>query len=113
MTEAIIRIPCPSMRLIKEVVADEFGVTLLDLESERRHQPLARARQVVMYLARYMTRLSLPQIGRHLGDRDHTTVMYGISQITRLMNEDGAFATKIRLMMDALSRPAPFTVIAA
>ena len=41
-----------------------------------------------MYLAKQLTSKSLPDIGRHFGDRDHTTVMHATSKIAALMVED-------------------------
>lgn len=59
-----------------------------DLLSPRRTHELAVARQLIMYLAREMTDLSLPQIGHVLGGRDHTTVMYGCDKIAELYEKD-------------------------
>jgi hypothetical protein len=56
-------------------VCERHGVTLDDLFSERKWQPLAQARQEAMRLIRDVTDLSYPQIGR-IFDRDHTTVMH-------------------------------------
>lgn len=61
--------------VICKVVCDHYGVTLDDLFSTRRWQPLARARQDAMCLIRRLVGLSYPQIGR-IFDRDHTTVLY-------------------------------------
>lgn len=64
-------------RIVLEV-CDEFGVTFLDLVSERRDKILTRPRQKAMYRLRHETTMSLPAIGRRLGGRDHSTVHYGI-----------------------------------
>ena len=53
-----------------------------------RKQPLARWRQIAMYLCRELTDLSLPKIGAHFGGRDHTTVIHAIEKIKQLMAAD-------------------------
>lgn len=70
-------------REIAEATARLADVPMLWMLSARRERRLARARQVAMVLIRDMTDLSLPQIGRVLGNRDHTTVMHAIKTIQR------------------------------
>ena len=41
-----------------------------------------------MFLARELTSSSLPQIGKAIGDRDHTTVIYAVSKISKLISKD-------------------------
>jgi chromosomal replication initiator protein len=53
-----------------------------------RKQPLARWRQIAMYLCRELTDLSLPKIGAQFGGRDHTTVIHAIEKIKQLMSAD-------------------------
>lgn len=55
-----------------------FRVTLVDLRSTRRDARSVFARQAIYYWARRLTLFSLPQIGRLMGGRDHTTVLYGV-----------------------------------
>lgn len=56
-------------------------VPLQLITSSRRDKRTARARQLVMYLAREHTQMSYAEIASHLGRKDHTTVMYGCRQI--------------------------------
>jgi chromosomal replication initiator protein len=48
-----------------------------------------------MYLIREETGASLPQIGRILGGRDHTTVLYGCERIADLMEEDAGLRSEV------------------
>lgn len=59
-------------------VAAKYGVTVLDIKSARRTRKLIIPRHEVCWRARHETLLSLPQIGRQLGGRDHTTILSGI-----------------------------------
>ena len=75
--------PEPTIAEIKLAVAERFGLTVRDLESDRRARYVARPRQLAMFLARTMTHHSLPVIGRAFGGRDHTTVMHAIAVINK------------------------------
>jgi hypothetical protein len=77
--------PVPTLQMILHQVADKHGVTVLDLKSDRRFQKIVEARWEVFYRARHETALSLPQIGRMVGGKDHTTVLHGIKQHTKRM----------------------------
>jgi chromosomal replication initiator protein len=69
-------------------VATFCGHTRDELIGPSRRQPLARYRQVAMYLCREYTDLSLPKIGKAFGGRDHTTVLHAVDKIRSLMQSD-------------------------
>lgn len=54
-----------------------FGITPSELKSARRNNRICFARQFCFYWICRRTRLSLPQIGRRFGNRDHTTILHG------------------------------------
>jgi len=56
--------------------------------SQRRSRPLARPRQIAMYLAKKLTTRSLPEIGRKFANRDHTTVIHAVKTIDKLSKND-------------------------
>ncbi len=58
------------------MVARKAGITVSEIKSARRHADLVLARRVAVALLCRFTRLSLPQMGRALGGRDHTTIMH-------------------------------------
>ena len=91
-----------SIDTIKRVTAAAWGVSLLDLVSQRRDGPTVRARHVAMYLSRQMTPYSLPQIARHFGDRDHTTIMHAVRRIDAAMDEDGHLAAAVAGLWHAM-----------
>ncbi|MCB1473808.1 MAG: hypothetical protein KDJ68_13240 [Rhodobiaceae bacterium] len=76
-----------TLPLICRVVCEADGIALSELRSERRKTDVALSRQIVMWLARELTTLSLPRIGRYLS-RDHTTVLHGCQKIDRLRHTD-------------------------
>jgi chromosomal replication initiator protein len=65
-----------------------YNVTPEALCSTSRSRTIAFPRQMIMYLARTETDISLPQIGAGLGDRDHTTILYGYEKIASLLETD-------------------------
>lgn len=81
--------------------AAQCGFTAEELTGPSRRAPLAQARQIAMYLCRELTSLSLPKIGRTFGGRDHTTVMYAIDKVKRLLETDQeVFKTVTELSQD-------------
>ena len=73
---------------IQNVVSNYFNIPLNDMLSQRRSRPLARPRQIAMFLAKKMTTRSLPEIGRRFANRDHTTVIHAVKTIVRLSEQD-------------------------
>ena len=73
---------------IQNIVSNYFNIPLSEMLSQRRSRPLARPRQMAMYLAKKMTTRSLPEIGRRFANRDHTTVIHAVKTITRLSEQD-------------------------
>ena len=73
---------------IQNTVSNYFNIALSEMLSQRRSRPLARPRQIAMYLAKKMTSRSLPEIGRRFANRDHTTVIHAVKTITRLSEQD-------------------------
>lgn len=71
-----------------EAVCKYYNVTNDDLVGSSRKKTIAYPRQMAMYLARTETNASLPQIGEKLGNRDHTTVLYGYEKIATLIDAD-------------------------
>ena len=81
--------------------AAQCGFTTEELIGPSRRAPLARARQIGMYLCRELTVLSLPKIGTLFGGRDHTTVIYAIDKVKRLLETDSdVFKTVSDLSQD-------------
>ncbi len=73
---------------IMKVVCEELEVELKDVKSQKRNYDIAYARQICMYLLKDMLNLQLVKIAKHVGRKDHTTVMHGISKIEELLKSD-------------------------
>jgi chromosomal replication initiator protein len=74
-------------KIVKEV-SKFFSIPINDILSAKRNKFISHARQIAMFLARELTSSSLPQIGKAIGDRDHTTVIYAVSKISKLLPKD-------------------------
>ena len=87
---------------IQNKVANFFNIPLTEMLSQRRSRPLARPRQIAMYLAKKMTTRSLPEIGRRFANRDHTTVIHAVKTITRLSEKDDEMKKNIEQLRSLL-----------
>ena len=76
---------------IQNVVCNFYGISLNEMLSQRRSRPLARPRQLAMFLSKKLTSRSLLEIGRRFANRDHTTVIHAVKTITRLSDIDQEF----------------------
>ncbi|MFK7817076.1 MAG: chromosomal replication initiator protein DnaA [Planctomycetaceae bacterium] len=78
---------------IEKAVAKTFGVTAKELRSSSRERRISRPRMLAMYLARLHTQAAYQEIGRHFGNRNHSTVMSAERKVKGWI-EDG---TELRL----------------
>lgn len=67
-------------------VCQFYSIKPTQLKGPRREASLVKARQVAMYLLKKELNLTLVEIGNLLGGRDHTTVMYGVEKIEKLVD---------------------------
>ena len=79
--------PVTVERVIDEV-ARTYQVSPDDIRSNRRDAPISKARQIAMYVIREITAMPYATIGREFGDRDHTTVVYAIQKIDKLVKKN-------------------------
>jgi chromosomal replication initiator protein len=71
-----------------DAVSKYFQIGKRLLLGDSRARPIARPRQVLMYLLRTHLGIPLEEIGRVVGGRDHTTVMHAVEKITGLATND-------------------------
>jgi chromosomal replication initiator protein len=87
---------------IQEHVSRAFGISRAELIGSTRAARPLRARQVAIYLTRELTDLSLPQIGRLYGGRDHSTVLNSIRRVEARFSEDEKLAGQVEALRDAI-----------
>ncbi|PZR59600.1 MAG: chromosomal replication initiator protein DnaA [Candidatus Meridianibacter frigidus] len=88
-----------TIALIKEKVSKAHGLTVKEMDHQRRDQRLAAPRQIAMYIATELTQCSLPHIAREFGKKDHTTVMYARDKVKDQMQRDEAYRNKVRSLI--------------
>ncbi|MGD8351414.1 MAG: chromosomal replication initiator protein DnaA [Nitrospirota bacterium] len=76
---------------ILKAVAEHFGMKPQELKARKRTKGIAQPRQLAMFLARELTDLSLSDIGKQMGGKDHATVIYACKQIEKRCAADENF----------------------
>lgn len=88
---------------IVRIVARLLGQKSKDLRSSSRKQSIVRARSLAMLIARRMTTMSLDQIGKYFGGRDHSTVLHAIRKTESQLSTDGELSRVIEDATEKLS----------
>ena len=87
---------------ILEEVSRQYKVAAADLLGRNRRKTIALARQVAMYLLIYELELSPTEVGRLLGNRDHSTVIHGAGKINGEINEDYHLRQNVLTIKEAI-----------
>jgi chromosomal replication initiator protein len=99
--------PRPTIASIKATVAARYGVDPKHMTSPLRRWDVSHPRQVAMFLARKLTRHTMPYIGRHFGGRHHTTVLHACRAVEQRRATDRKLARQIRKTTSRVMRVAP------
>ena len=83
---------------IIQTVSDHFGITPLDIASQKRNRDIVIPRQIVMYLCRTMIDIPLQTIGKYMGGRDHTTIIHGAEKITNEMAKNDSLRNTVEIL---------------
>ena len=78
----------PTAEVIIEEVGKFYDIEESALRGHGRTKETNKARQIAIFLTRQLTKLSLAEIGKEFGDRDHSTILHSISRIEKLCKED-------------------------
>ena len=95
---------------VVDAVANTFGVSIERLKGPDRSREVSLPRQVAMYLLRQDINISLPQIGKVFGGRDHTTVMHACSKVSDLIEQDDRLRRQIIRIREHLYGPSTIAV---
>ncbi len=91
---------------IQQRVADAYQISREELVGASRSATNVRARGVAIFLTRELTDLSLPQIGRLYGGRDHSTIINSLRRIEAGVAEDSGFAGRVAELRAAVHNQA-------
>lgn len=84
---------------IMAAVAHHFEIKVSDIKSKKRTRNISVPRQIAMYLCRTKTKLSLPEIGRQFGGKDHTTVIFAHKKISETINKNNGLKKVINIIV--------------
>ena len=85
---------------IMAAVAHHFEIKVSDIKSKKRTRNISVPRQIAMYLCRTKTKLSLPEIGRQFGGKDHTTVIFANKKISENINKNNDLKKVINIIVN-------------
>ncbi|MGL5260592.1 MAG: chromosomal replication initiator protein DnaA [Lachnospiraceae bacterium] len=88
---------------IIEVVSEQFEVSASDITSKKRNSEFVLPRQVVMYLCRNNLDISLSNIGKILGKKDHTTIIHGIKKIEEDLKNNEDLKNKVDIIIKKIN----------
>ena len=84
---------------IQKIVCEHFALKLADMKAKKRTKEIALPRQIAMYLSKQLTNLSLSDVGKNFGGKDHATVIYACKQVEEKRAKDEAFNRMIESLL--------------
>ncbi|MBQ8637273.1 MAG: chromosomal replication initiator protein DnaA [Clostridia bacterium] len=88
---------------IMDKVCDFYEVSIDDMKSQSRLRNITRPRQIAMYLCKKLTSMNYVEIAKVFGNRDRTTVMYGVDKVIEDLSHDNILKTEVDLIMKDLN----------
>jgi chromosomal replication initiator protein len=87
---------------IQKIVCEHFAIKISDMKAKKRTKEVSLPRQIAMYLSKQLTNLSLNDIGKNFGGKDHATVIYACKQMEEKRLQDEAFNRMIENLLRKL-----------
>lgn len=88
---------------IQKAVSTHFNINTSDLKSKKKQKCVVLPRQISMYLARRLTKMSFPEIGAHFGGKDHSTIIYAVNKIEKQITQDQQIKNTVNKLINKLS----------
>lgn len=92
------------IEVIQKAVAEYYHISCMELKAKGRSRAVLRPRQVAMYISRKLTNLSLPEIGKAFGGKDHTTVLHSLKKVDQLLEQEIDLKRDIEKLITSLNR---------
>ncbi len=92
-----------TLDLILDVVAEHYEITSSQIISSNKSRNIAYPRQIAMYLCKELTPLSLDEIGKSIGGRDHSTVHYAFKKVSSDYRSDETIRSTIELLKNKIN----------
>lgn len=87
---------------IQKLVSENFGLKPQDMKLKKRTRDIAYPRHIAMYLSRTLTNISLNEIGRHFGGKDHSTIIHATKLIEEKIKKEEELKEKIEALVKTL-----------
>ncbi len=92
-----------SIETIQKMVAEQFGLRIVEIKAKNNSRAIVFPRQIAMYLAKHLTDHSLPEIGRQFGGKHHTTVLHSVDKIDEQRKGDKDLNRLLNKLTETLS----------
>ena len=92
-----------TLSYIVNIVADHFNLTPQEIYSKNRSSKIAYPRQIAMYMCRKYLDMSLTDIGKLIGDKDHTTVMHAVKRIEEDLKKNQTLQNALDVLLKKLN----------
>ncbi|NLK99087.1 MAG: chromosomal replication initiator protein DnaA [Clostridiales bacterium] len=89
--------------LIVDIVAEHYNLSPSEIYSKDKSRNVSYPRQIVMYLTRKLTDISVTEIGKSLGNRDHSTVIHGYDKISKDIEKDSSLHNTIDVLIKKIN----------
>jgi chromosomal replication initiator protein len=89
---------------IQDAVARYYHRKVSELQSRRWTKSISQVRQVAVYLCKKFTGASLEELGRHFGNKDHTTMLYSIRKVEKLLGKNPALRADVERLSREITR---------
>lgn len=89
---------------IKKILLRELKIAHKDIEGHSKKPEITKARHIYAYLLRNFTELSTVEIGKIIGGKTHSTVLYSINKIDRDRNNDKEINNLITELMNKIKK---------
>ena len=95
------------MNNIKQAVANQYGVTVEQINSQTCKSEVVYARNMVYRLIKDIHNKSLNDIGEIVGGKDHASVIHGLKTFAYMLHTDKETAMKYHKVCKQLERMTP------
>ncbi len=92
-----------NLSYIVDIVAEHYELTSQEIFSKNRSAKIAYSRHIAIYLCKKYLDMSLTEIGKSIGGRDHATVMNSIKRIEKDIKTDPDLEENIKILIKKIN----------
>ncbi len=92
-----------NLSYIVDIVAEHYELTSQEIFSKNRSAKISYSRHIAIYLCKKYLDMSLTEIGKSIGGRDHATVMNSIKRIEKDIKTDPDLEENIKILIKKIN----------